>query len=62
MTIQKDVLDNQEILKNFNSEAELKALRDDADKKLEKQNEQKNVKSSCKIGLENTLFLMVEII
>ena len=35
VTIQEDVLDNKEILKNFNTEAELKALRDDAAQKLE---------------------------
>jgi len=37
-------LDNQEILKNFNTEAELKALRDDADEKLEKVREEKRAK------------------
>lgn len=44
MTIQEDVLDNKEILKNFNTEAELKALRDDAAKKLEEVREAKRVK------------------
>lgn len=44
MTIQEDVLDNQEVLKNFNTEAELKALRDDADKKLEEVREAKRAK------------------
>ena len=46
VTIQEDVLDNtiQEILKNFNTEAELKALRDDADEKLEKVREEKRAK------------------
>lgn len=34
----------QEILKNFNTEAELKALRDDADEKLEKVREEKRAK------------------
>ena len=42
--IQEDVLDNQEILKNFNTEAELKALRDDAAKKLEEVREAKRAK------------------
>ena len=37
-------MDNKEILKNFNTEAELKALRDDAAKKLEKVREAKRVK------------------
>lgn len=37
-------MDNQEILKNFNTEAELKALRDDAAKKLEEVREAKRVK------------------
>lgn len=37
-------MDNQEILKNFNTEAELKALRDDAAKKLEKVREAKRAK------------------
>lgn len=37
-------MDNQEILKNFNTEAELKALRDDADEKLEKVREEKRAK------------------
>lgn len=44
VTIQEDVLDNKEILKNFNTEAELKALRDDADKKLEEVREAKRAK------------------
>lgn len=44
VTIQEDVLDNQEILKNFNTEAELKALRDDAEKKLEEVREAKRAK------------------
>lgn len=44
VTIQEVVLDNQEILKNFNTEAELKALRDDADAKLEKVREEKRAK------------------
>ena len=44
VTIQEDVLDNQEILKNFNTEAELKALRDDAAKKLEEVREAKRAK------------------
>lgn len=34
----------QEVLKNFNTEAELKALRDDADEKLEKVREEKRAK------------------
>lgn len=37
-------MDNQEILKNFNTEAELKALRDDVAKKLEEVREAKRVK------------------
>lgn len=37
-------MDNKEILKNFNTEAELKALRDDAAKKLEEVREAKRVK------------------
>ena len=37
-------MDNQEILKNFNTEAELKALRDDAAKKLEEVREAKRAK------------------
>lgn len=37
-------MDNQEVLKNFNTEAELKALRDDAAKKLEEVREAKRVK------------------
>ena len=37
-------MDNQEILKNFNTEAELKALRDDAAKKLEEVREAKREK------------------
>lgn len=37
-------MDNQEVLKNFNTEAELKALRDDADAKLEKVREAKRSK------------------
>lgn len=37
-------MDNQEVLKNFNTEAELKALRDDADAKLEKVREAKRAK------------------
>ena len=37
-------MDNQEILKNFNTEAELKALRDDAAKKLEEVREAKCAK------------------
>lgn len=37
-------MDNQEILKNFNTEAELKALRDDAVKKLEEVREAKREK------------------
>lgn len=44
MTIQEDVLDNQEVLKNFNTEVELKALRDDADKKLQEVREAKRAK------------------
>lgn len=46
VTIQEVVLDNtiQEVLKNFNTEAELKALRDDADEKLEKVREEKRAK------------------
>lgn len=37
-------MDNQEILKNFNTEAELKALRDDAAEKLEEVREAKRAK------------------
>ena len=37
-------MDNQEVLKNFNTEAELKALRDDAAKKLEEVREAKRAK------------------
>lgn len=37
-------MDNQEVLKNFNTEAELKALRDDAAKKLEEIREAKRAK------------------
>ena len=44
VTIQEDVLDNKEILKNFNTEAELKALRDDAAQKLEEVREAKRAK------------------
>ena len=46
VTIQEDVLDKtiQEILKSFNTEAELKALRDDADQKLEEVREAKRSK------------------
>ena len=37
-------MDNQEVLKNFNTEAELKALRDDAAKKLEEVREARRAK------------------